>query len=211
MSELTIVAENPLAAPRVGRARDRGPLRLTKTQRESLVALFHVKYRLMPVVEKEPQLDIPAMHGVLNAEIQKMPEFKKAHAAVRALTAAVVARYDIEGANLNVSSLGMLMIAHETNYHSSNYATDIVNVVRRRRNEEARMANLKLGDGVAKELSAWTLEQKEKLNVIACADNINQVLALVPEVRVNLPTEFDRGLNKDYRQGQLTAGVVIDV
>jgi hypothetical protein len=214
LSETTALAapiENILGAPRVGRARDRGPLRLTKTQREALVALFHVKYRPAPVIAREPQHDIAGMHGILNTEIQKMPEFKKAHAAVRALTAAVVAKYEVESANINVSSMGMMMIAHETNTHTSTYSNDLVNVVRRNRNAEATIANTKLGDGIAKELSAWTLEQKEKLNVIACADNINQVLALVPEVRVNLPTEFDRSLNKDYQQGQLQAGTVIDV
>ena len=178
---------------------------------EGLKSLFETKYLKEPKIARKPSYDIAGMQAVLNAEIQQMPEYKKAYAAVRALAAAVVAKYDVETANVSVGSMGLLMIAHDANSHSSSYANDVINTERRKRNQEATAENLRLGNSIEKELQAWNLERIEKLNVIACADNINQVLALVPEVRVNLPTEFDREASKNYQQGQLTAGAIIDV
>lgn len=190
----------------VGRSRGGSALRMNKAMRESMDGLLMMRFRARPFVDLAPTYSIEEMLMVLNSEIKGLPEYMKAAKAMANLTAAVLAKYDAPQANIQLGTTGELSIAHETRYGDGANDPGLVGHERRKRNAHSNAINGTAKAPIKKETEAWELELKEKRNVIACSATVEQVLALVPEVRVNLPTEFDRGLNVGYRMGQLTTG-----
>jgi hypothetical protein len=185
----------------------RKPLRLTKEQRGQLSELFKLKYRAQPgLVGVKPLLTVDAAMQAVTEEIREMPEYLAAVAAMDALAAAVEKRYKVTTAQLSINTGGALAISYESNEYASRTARDVVSSERRRRNNLVAHEVARQQAALTDEISKWTLERQSKLSAISVADNLDQVLAIVPEVRLDLPAQGDAHLNTGYTFGQLTAG-----
>lgn len=179
--------------------------RLTKGGREELTKLFHNRFRRKPQSQCRKFLVNAEVANQLQAEVKEMPEYQVAIDAVRALSLAVAAKYSHDKAVLSVYSSDTVYFS--TSSSDSDSATDLVNVQRMERNKPIQEYNSQFEATEKKAEEARQLEQLEKLTVIKTAATREEVLRLVPECQVQLPTIADRELLAagSWTPGELTA------
>jgi hypothetical protein len=182
--------------------------KLTKSQRDSLMKLFNTKKRPRPGVALQSAVATSAVCNEMVQIVQEMPELAVALDAVAQLGKAIAQKFGngVEDAfaSINVSNTGAFHLKYDAHHDYSN----VVHIEAKRRNAIIAQENAELSAPFVKEQEAYDLEMLEKKTAIETFPHLEDVMAVVPEVLVSLPTAADREKLKGYIPGQLTAAPV---
>lgn len=182
---------------------------LNAKQRERLETLFIQRFRPDPMPRMTVKPSLPETHDSIVATLKTWPEYAQVKDALQALVNATSNFYGTR-AVIGVQANGDPLIQYDR--YASDDALDLVSTIRRDLWGTIQQANKDLREAYQADYDAWKLERQEKITAIHTARSIEELLLIVPELRVNLPTEADRTLNSTYTPMQITASsVVIDV
>jgi len=180
--------------------------RLTQAQRAQMMELFRLRKRPEPVSQCQKLLQTSEVLKDIQAEIALTPEYKIALDAVLALAQSVAKTYGYQAAPMAVHSSGTLMINHSGSDGTA-ASEDVVNHVKRDRNQPIKAYNRQFEAAEKAATDAYNLEMTEKRTVINTATTREEILRLVPECQVQLPTLADREAIAagSWAPGRLTA------
>lgn len=182
---------------------------LNAKQRERLETLFTQRFRKKPTPPMASTPGNDEIHDELVDAIKTFGTYKRVEAALKALRDDLAARYGVPNIAIGFSTEGNLTIKYD---RYSSKSDDLVNTFRRERAAEIQAENDRVKALYAADQAAWDSERQEKITAIHTARSIEELLLIVPELRVNLPTEADLALSAQYTPMQITASsVVIDV